>query len=224
MAFSRRAAPGGLVPSWARHDTVEVDLTRPFRLTSDPAKAFKSPDPGTGRPLVDKPTPAPFKAGGGVATKGQAWTVPVDGTKKLDPTTTEGNPLSKSTGPATGAGTAEGESGGLGGLGTGGEGEVDWIYLTEKPHLLNQDELLRLTRRYYPKAELLAGREGRVVAEVSINREGGVSRAVIVQSGGDLFDEAAQKVIPLARFTPARQGERAVAVKINWPIIFRPED
>ncbi|MBK8871998.1 MAG: TonB family protein [Elusimicrobia bacterium] len=216
-------APQGVLdfsPQWARRDPLEVDLTRPFRLTSDPRKAFRSSNPGTGAPRVDKPTPEPFKAGGGVAAKGVDWTLPTPGTKIFETPTDIGNPLAKSTAPSTGTGTAEGESRGLGGLGTGGDGEVDWIYLTEIPRLLNRDELVNNVLRFYPKAERLAGREGRVVAQVHLNRDGAVSGVDIESSAGLLFDEAAKNVLSLARFSPARAGDRPVAVKFSYPIDF----
>lgn len=216
-------APPGILdftPEWARRDPVEIDLTRPHRLTSDPKKAFRSTNPGTGAPRVEKPTPEPFQAGGGVAAKGVDWTLPTPATKILETPTDFGNPLSKSTAPSTGTGTAEGESKGLGGLGTGGDGEVDWIYLTEMPRLLNRDELVKNVLRFYPKPERAAGREARVVLSVHLNREGAVSGAEIDESAGPHFDEAAINVISTARFSPARVGDRSVAVHMLYPLDF----
>ena len=178
-------------PVWATPDRIDVDLTRPYRLTSDPTQTFRSPHPGTGRPMVVKPTPGPFQEGGGVAPKGRDWTLPAPGTKGAE-TPLEGNPLSKSTSTAEGTGTVEGESRGLGGLGTGGEGEVDWVFLTERPRLLNRD--------------------------------GRVAGADVARSAGALFDEAAQRVLASARFSPARRGDRAVSVKFVQTIDFRLED
>lgn len=218
--------PGGLdfTPSWAKPDAMEVDLTRPYRLTSDPKKAFRSTNPGTGAPRVDKPTPHPFKAGGGIAAKGTDWTLPTPATKILETPTEMGNPLAKSTAPSAGTGVVEGESQGLGGLGTGGEGEVDWVYLTEQPRLLNKDELQKMMLKYYPYAERQAQREGRVVVDVHINKTGGISGVDIKTSAGPLFDEAAKKVLSLARFSPARAGEQAVAVKMPQTLDFKLEE
>lgn len=214
--------PGGLdfTPSWAKPDAIELDLTRPYRLTSDPRKAFRSTNPGTGAPQVEKPTPEPFKAGGGIAAKGTDWTLPTPLTKILETPTEIGNPLAKSTAPSTGTGTVEGVSQGLGGLGTGGEGEVDWVYLTERPRLLNRDELIKNLRLYYPEKEWISGRQGRVVGYVHLNRNGEVSGVEIGTSAGKLFDEAAQKILSLARFSPARMGERTVATKMTFPVEF----
>ena len=222
LFFALTHRPDGLdfTPTWARPDALEVDLTRPFRLTSDPKKAFRSPNPGTGAPRVENPTPEPFKLGGGVAAKGTDWTLPTPATKILETPTEIGNPLSKSTAPATGTGTMEGESHGLGGLGTGGEGEVDWVYLTEQPRLLNREELVRDIQRFYPEAERRAGREGRVVSHIHLNKNGQVSGVDIATSAGTLFDEAAKKILSLARFSPARAGEKTVAVKLSFPIEF----
>lgn len=210
-------------PVWATPDRIDVDLTRPYRLTSDPTQTFRSLHPGTGRPMVVKPTPGPFQEGGGVAPKGREWTLPAPGTKGAE-TPLEGNPLSKSTSTAEGTGTVEGESRGLGGLGTGGEGEVDWVFLTERPRLLNRDELVKNIRRFYPEAERRAGREGSVTVHVHLNRDGRVAGAGVARSAGFLFDEAAQKVIASARFSPARRGDRAVSVKFVQTIDFQLED
>jgi TonB family protein len=222
VSFGRRGLTD-FEAAWATPDRIDVDLTRPFRLTSDPTQTFKSPNPGTGRPMVVKPTPGPFQEGGGVAPKGREWALPTPGTKGVE-TPLEGNPLSKSTATTEGTGAVEGESRGLGGLGTGGEGEVDWIFLTERPRLLNRDELVKNIRRFYPEAERRAGREGTVTVHVHLNRDGRVAGADIARSAGDLFDEAAQKVVASARFSPARRGDRAVSVKFVQSIDFRLED
>jgi len=221
---TRRGPKESFSSVWAPPETIEVDLTRPFRLTSDPAKAFRSSNPGTGRPKVDQPTPGPFKEGGGVAQQGQTWTLPTPNTTAFDTKPVEGNPLSKSTAPSTGTGTVEGPSQGLGGLGTGGEGEVDWVYLTEQPRLLNKKELIKNIRRFYPETERQAGREGFVAVHVHLNKEGSVSSVDIAQSAGALFDEAARRVLSLAKFSPAKAGDRPVAVKFGQSIDFRLEE
>lgn len=223
LFFTLSHAPSGvydLTAQWARRDPIEIDLTRPHRLTSDPKKSFRSTNPGTGAPRVEKPTPEPFQAGGGVAAKGVDWTLPTPATKIFENLTDIGNPLSKSTAPSTGTGTAEGESKGLGGLGTGGDGEVDWVYLSEIPRLLNRDELVKNVLRLYPKTEREAGREARVVLSVHLNRDGGVSGAEVEESAGPHFDAAAIKVMSTARFSPARAGDRNVAVHMFYPIDF----
>lgn len=224
LLLNHRAGDGGGAPLWATADAIEVDLTRPFRLTADPRLARLSANPGTGAPIVDKPTPGPSLPGGGVAAKGVEWTAPGPKTTALTTPEIEGNLLSTSTGPSTGTGLVEGPSQGLGGLGTGGEGEVDWVYLTELPKLLNREEMARNIRRFYPEEERRAGHEGQVVARIHLNREGRVSSLDVERSAGTAFDAAAQKVLALAQFSPAKAGDRAVAVKIRQAVAFRLED
>lgn len=224
LSFLIRSGSSPFSLLFPKPDIIEVDLTRPHRFVSDPKLAYKAPKSGTGAPWVPKPTPGVTKVGGGIASKGKDWVTPTTGTKVLEKTIEEGNVLSKSTAPTTGLGTAEGESQGPGGLGTGGEGEVDLVYLTDRPRLLNKEELLRAVRRLYPEEERRAGREGTVGVLVHLNRDGQVAALDIADSDGPLFDEAARKALSLARYAPARQGERAVAVKFKQPILFRLEE
>ena len=77
---------------------------------------------------------------------------------------------------------------------------------------------------FYPYAERQAQREGRVVVNVHINKAGDVSGVDVTTSAGVLFDEAAKKVLSLARFSPARAGERPVAVKMPQTLDFKLEE
>jgi TonB family protein len=216
--------------AWTHHlrlveeavDPLEVDLSRPFRITSDPRLAHRTEHPGAGAPLVQNPTPIPGKGvvGGsetpapGAQGPAKEWVLPTPETKKLEP---------PSDGEAAGRPEAQGQGPGLGGLGGVGDGEVDWVYLTDLPRLLNRERLLRDVRKYYPEVERRAGREGRVALDVHINAVGRVTGVTVVESAGDLFDEAARKVLSQARFSPARVKDRAVAVKIRQAIDFRLE-
>jgi TonB family protein len=92
------------------------------------------------------------------------------------------------------------------------------------PRLLNREEMLRNIHRFYPEEERRAGREGQVVARLRLTREGAVSGVDIESSAGASFDEAARKVLSLARFSPARAGDRAVAIKIRQSVDFRLAD
>ena len=224
LSFLIRPGSSPFQIAFPKPDVIEVDLTRPHRFVSDPKLAYKAPKSGTGAPWVPKPTPGETKLGGGIAPKGKDWVTPSPGTKVLDREVQEGNLLSKSTAPTTGVGTVEGESQGPGGLGTGGEGEVDLVYLTDRPRLLNKNDLLRAVRRLYPEEERRAGREGTVGVLVHLNRDGQVAGLEIADSDGALFDEAARKALSMARYSPARQGDRSVAVKFKQPILFRLEE
>ncbi|MBI4396733.1 MAG: energy transducer TonB [Elusimicrobia bacterium] len=186
--------------------SIEIDLTRPFRLTHDPSLARRAKVSGTGAPLVTSPKPVTAPAPAVPQTPPKDWVLP-------GPDTTE---LEK---PSDGD---EASPTGLGGLGDGtGTGEVDWVYLTTLPRMLNRDDLVKNLRRFYPESERLAGREGLVVIDVHIDSEGIVRTVDIIQTAGNLFDEAARKVIHEARFSPAKAGDKSVAVKIRQTIAFQ---
>jgi TonB family protein len=204
-------------------DPLEIDLSRPFRITSDPRLARRAQNPGAGAPVVQSPTPIVGKGVvGGSETpapeaKGAAkeWVLPTPETKTVE-APSDGEQAGRPDGPGEGAG--------LGGLGGVGDGEVDWVYLTDLPRLLNRERLLRDVRRFYPEAERRAEREGRVAMDVHINAQGRVTSVGVAESAGELFDEAARRVLSQARFSPARVGDKAVPVKIRQTIDFRLED
>ncbi|HRY28786.1 MAG TPA: TonB family protein [Elusimicrobiota bacterium] len=187
-------------------DRLEIDLTRPFRLTDNPFLARRAKVSGTGAPIVEKPKPVTAPPAGEVKPPSE-WVLPGPDTKELEKPVTAEDPS------------------GLGGFGVGeGGGEVDWVYLTSLPQLLNRDALLRNLRRYYPESERRAGREGQVVLDLHIDRQGSVTAVDVVTSAGAAFDAAAEKVIRLARFSPAKVETRAVPVKIRQTVAFQLEE
>lgn len=204
---------------------MEIDLTRPFRLVSDPRLAHRSENPGTGGPVVEKPTPAAgtgqpaekkerVSALPGPVTQVKEWVLPGPQTQQLEKGTVE----SGGGGGAAGSGTGAGP----GGLGVGeGGGEVDLIYLDDIPRLLNREEFLRNLQRFYPDEERRQDHEGDVGLVVHLDPTGSVRQVGISNSAGPLFDEAAKKVMSLARFSPAKAGGKAVAVKMNQTIRFQ---
>lgn len=99
--------------------------------------------------------------------------------------------------------------------------EVALIYLTSVPKLMNEHELAESLRRYYPEAERQAGHEASVVLDLHINAQGVVAHAVLIQPGGQAFDQAAIRVAKLFRFSPAQIGNKSVAVRIRQTIRFQ---
>jgi TonB family protein len=202
-------------------DAMEIDLSRPFRITDNPALAHRAKNPGLGAPVVEKVTPV---AGKGVAggeetlpAKGKGpvkeWTLPVPGAHQVLENPADAAPAGQKEGPGEGAG--------LGGLGGTGEGEVDWVYLTDLPKLLNREQVLRDMLRFYPEEERAAGREGQVLLDVHISPEGRVVAVEVAQSDGPLFDAAARKVLSRARFSPAKVKDKKVPVKMRQPLSFQ---
>jgi protein TonB len=197
------------------NDPLEIDLSRPFRLAPAPDKQFRAANPGAGAaPVItpdptQKPTPSP-----GLGTD---WIKPGPKATDLVPLP-DGETLGK-------AGTSTAPATGLGGLGVGeGEGEVDWVYLTQLPLMLNKDEIARHLQRLYPQSERMRGREGDVVVNLHVNRDGTVTGVDVIQSDSPAFEGAAREVMGLAKFAPAKVGARAVSVKIRQTVAFRLRD
>jgi TonB family protein len=210
-------------------DSLEIDLTRPFRLTSDPLLARRAKNVGGDAPRVMHPTtdrgggipdplPKPMEIVSGPSSMAPApeWVLP-------GPTTTELEKLPIEEAGTTALPVGEGQGAGLGGLGGTGDGEVDWIYLTDLPRILNRDQLNRDLRRFYPEAERRAGHEADVLLDVHIGQDGQVRAVNIITTGGVAFDAAARQVLGRARFSPARVGTKPVSVKIRQTIAFRLE-
>ncbi len=210
--------------SFFENEGIEIDLTRPFRLTTNPLLAKRAKNPGTGAPLVKQrqavppaAKPEPLKVASPVKEKD--WVLPTPETKEVEKPVV---PKEKITSP-DGAENGTGET--LGGLGHGtGEGEVDWVYLTHLPEMLNREDLARNLRRFYPEEERRAGREGWVVLDVHISKKGHVRSVDVVESSDVAFEEAAQKVMGEARFSSAKVGRQSVPVKIRQTISFQLVD
>ena len=77
----------------------------------------------------------------------------------------------------------------------------------------------------YPERARREGKEGRVLLRVLVDIEG---RCEIVQidtsSGSELLDHAARDAVKRWRFSPARDGDKAVASWVKVPIDFRLSD
>ncbi|WP_437587948.1 TonB-dependent siderophore myxochelin receptor MxcH [Sorangium sp. So ce1000] len=81
--------------------------------------------------------------------------------------------------------------------------------------------LLSFVEADYPKAALAQGLEGTVVLRLSIEADGRVSAADLVQAAGHGFDEAAQAAALRFLFSPARRGDTPVASRILYTYEFR---
>ena len=74
----------------------------------------------------------------------------------------------------------------------------------------------------YPEAVRNAGIEGSVVVEALLDLDGSVMDARVLKgSGNDMLDAAAVEAALRARFTPAKQLDKAVRVRISQTYRFR---
>ena len=109
-----------------------------------------------------------------------------------------------------------------------GEVELDvsaapvFVPHTVKPAYTNAAEVMRALEREYPPLLRDAGIGGTVQVAFFIDENGVVRNQVVeVTSGHKALDDAALRVAPVFRFTPALNRDKAVAVWISLPITFR---
>ncbi len=99
---------------------------------------------------------------------------------------------------------------------------VRFVVHTAKPRLLNTDRLLRSIEEEYPRTLREAGVGGTTVLHILVSEEGRVQEQVVKESSGNAaLDSAALRAIRVARFSPARNRDRNVAMWIEMPIAFR---
>ncbi|MEY2937395.1 MAG: hypothetical protein RL033_8144 [Pseudomonadota bacterium] len=86
---------------------------------------------------------------------------------------------------------------------------------------LSPPELLTFVDAEYPAAARSARREADVTLRLSIDAEGRVVDAEVVEPGGEGFDEAARQAALRFVFRPARRGESAIPSRILYSYEFR---
>ncbi|MBI5200758.1 MAG: TonB family protein [Elusimicrobia bacterium] len=217
-------------------DPIDVDLRTPFR-PRDP-KDTRSPGAmkGAPAPLAFKtaaiplplppqqtqPAAAPKMAEGDgkpSEEKAKEWVVPTDKTKTLTAPTLDSAPAEQrpamTSADGTGPGGMNGKGEGTKGSGTG----IDWV--NRPPRLINKEEVLANLKRFYPELERRAGREGKVLVQLDIGEDGNVRAVQVLNSAGELFDEAAQKVGRLMRFEPELKASLPVRSLKKQSIYFQ---
>jgi TonB family protein len=215
---------------------MEIEITSPF-LGTGPAKlgAPKPLVPGkiapvnatADRALIPATPPPPTKA----PEPPKDWVLPGPSTKTLPPPTPAAIGSENGSDAKTTPGGAPGGTGTAAKVGGSGDGSDEGVVgghgdggtaLSAFPRLLNRDEVLANLRRFYPEAERRAGREADVMVMIHIGVDGNVGAVDVRISSGASFDEAAQKVGKLMRFSPALGlNGRPVPVRLPQPIQFR---
>ena len=92
---------------------------------------------------------------------------------------------------------------------------------TVKPLLLNMDEAVVAIEKEYPPLLRDAGIGGTTTVHLFLDRTGKVANVLVKESSGRVaLDQAALRVGRVARFSPAMNGDEAVAVWVPLPITF----
>ncbi len=115
------------------------------------------------------------------------------------------------------------QAAGTGAVPTGGSGavvkEAEPAPEVKKPVVV-MPEILHFENAPYPEAAAKAGLQGDVILKLTIDREGKVTKADVMEALGSGFDEAAQAAALLFRFKPATRDGVPVAVIIPWKYSF----
>jgi protein TonB len=94
----------------------------------------------------------------------------------------------------------------------------------EKPELVNRTQVRRALLREYPRALQRQGVEGAVIVWFWIDEKGKVQKYEIRGSSGhQALDAAAERVIPVMKFRPAKERGKAIPVVVTLPIRFEVE-
>ena len=92
---------------------------------------------------------------------------------------------------------------------------------TVAPDYTNGDEVRRALEREYPPLLRDAGIGGTVMVWFFIDEQGQVTNQVVHESSGHTaLDDAALRVAPIFKFTPALNRDKAVPVWVSLPITF----
>lgn len=99
-------------------------------------------------------------------------------------------------------------------------GVIDVARATDKPRLANGQELSRLLQELYPPLLREAGISGQATVSLVIDTEGATRGVRAVSASHPAFGEAGVAVMRQARFRPAKNDGKPVAVRITMPISF----
>ncbi|MET0792907.1 MAG: TonB family protein, partial [Polyangiaceae bacterium] len=90
-----------------------------------------------------------------------------------------------------------------------------------EPNQLVPPELLERVEATYPEQALQESLEATVGLQLTIDVEGRVSEATVIEPAGHGFDEAARVAALAFRFAPARRGEQRVQARVRYPFAFK---
>ncbi len=90
----------------------------------------------------------------------------------------------------------------------------------DAPEPVQDPELIEFVHAPYPAEGKELGLEANVLLKLTIDKEGHVTEAVVLEPAGHGFDEAAREAALRFRFKPAMRGGQPIAVKIPYRYSF----
>lgn len=101
-------------------------------------------------------------------------------------------------------------------------GLVDVGNATDKPRLVNAEQVQRLLQNHYPPLLRDAGITGTAQVQMVVTETGAVGETSVLEATRPEFGQAAELAMRQARFAPAKLDGRAVAVRVQLPVTFSP--
>ena len=98
-----------------------------------------------------------------------------------------------------------------------------FVVVEELPELIGGLEAIQQDLQY-PKIAKMAGIEGRVLIEFTVDAQGKVVNPKVIRGIGAGCDEEALRALQVATFKPGIQDGKAVPVKMSIPVTFRLND
>ena len=96
-----------------------------------------------------------------------------------------------------------------------------FVVTTVKPKMLNEPEVQRVLQREYPALLRDAGIGGKTTVWLFIDEQGVVQNQLVKVSSDHVgLDNAALKIVTVARFSPAQNRDKTVAVWIEFDVTF----
>ena len=104
------------------------------------------------------------------------------------------------------------------------QGEVFQVVEEQPMFLGGMDELMKYLQKEikYPKEALEQGKQGRVIVQFVVNKDGSISNDTIVRSVDPFLDAEALRIIrSMPNWTPGKQRGEPVRVRFTLPVTFR---
>lgn len=140
--------------------------------------------------------------------------------RKVSPAAESVSPSSENSAPnelkaATSDSATSADAGAENGGSSAGGGLGEWTELTQKPKVTKE------VKAKYTEEARQKGLEGSVVCDLVIGDNGRIRSVTLVQGLGSGLDEAALDALKSFEFSPAKIGDKFVAVKIRYKYRFQ---
>jgi protein TonB len=104
------------------------------------------------------------------------------------------------------------------------QGEIFMVVEEEPVYPGGMEELMKFLQKNirYPKEAMEQNKQGRVIVQFVVNKDGSISEATVVRSVDTYLDAEALRVVnAMPNWTPGKQKGEPVRVRFTLPLMFR---